>query len=492
MTVGTRDTRVTTNIGLTMSGNPSWIINGSYVTWSGQDSTTKRRPKGLTRRERTAYYLELPKTQLNRPYAVKRTPVDVVRSAELNIPKGLWSRVLEKRFSIVEPPQMGDYGTPHNFSKSWISHRESPIKWGDGSMRYWYGKWVSEYTGSITTNGWYPSTTLLNSYGQWQGENDSKLLERLRNRVVGTDFNLGSFLGAEGLDTLAFVGDVASRFARALVLAKRGKLRQATESLTSYGRIAHREVGVRTRLREQRDVYAEIASRTTTNRQKVDALAGQYLEFHLAAEPLLGDVQAAFEQLAHVVSSPRTQRVTASVTQKVGYPQNLASTPRWTGYRRTKKSVVAYFLVAPDPINFLGLQDPEVVIWNAIPLTFVSDYFYDIGQWLEDRATAAAFGTATYVTSFKDDWVLGDCTGMNVPGANHYRIPDALDLTRPEYRRGSFTRTVSSSLSDLPQKPRFKPLGVLENWQRAATAVSLATVLTSRETRRHTPIGVLR
>jgi hypothetical protein len=89
----------------------------------------------------------------------------------------------------------------------------------------------------------------------------------------------------------------------------------------------------------------------------------------------------------------------------------------------------------------------------------------------------------------KDEWVLEDCTGMNVPGGNHYRIPDALNTNKPFYRKGSLVRTVSSSLSDLATKPKFEPLGVFKNWQRMATAVSLVAVFSGRQS---TPLGNLR
>jgi len=492
MTTGSWNTVIQSSIGQTMAGNPTYVSRGTSVSWNGGDRAVKRRPKNLTKAERVAYYLERPgkSSSLSRPYATRKaSPLPEGIKDVLGQDKNLFERVREKRFKLLETPDPGDYYTPHGYTKSWESKNFPEVEWGDGGTRLWFGVWRSTYTGSIITNGWSPGTLFLNTTGAWSGANDYKLLERLRKKVVGTDFNLASFLGAEGLDTLSFIGDVAHRVARSLHQAKRGNLYAATRTLTSYGRLSPKKAP--SDLAHQREVYAQLiaAQDPKKSRAHVDALASQWLEYHLAAEPLLGDVKSAAEQLAHVTGTKRTQKVTAAVTQRTRYPLDAPSTPRWLGARTIRKAVVGHFTVAPEPVVFLGLQDPEVTIWNAIPLSFVADYFYDVGGWLEARATCAAFGSATYITSVKDEWVLEDCTGMNVPGGNHYRIPNALNTNKPFYRKGSLVRTVSSSLSDLATKPKFEPLGVFKSWQRMATAVSLVAVFSGRQS---TPLGNLR
>jgi hypothetical protein len=120
----------------------------------------------------------------------------------------------------------------------------------------------------------------------------------------------------------------------------------------------------------------------------------------------------------------------------------------------------------------MGFQDPEVTIWNAIPMSFVADYVLNIGDWLQARATAAALPSGLFVTSTKNEERLTSFLGNKYLGTG-FNVT-AVNGLYERMTTGSFSRSVSSSLS-VPT-PKFKPLGADTAWQRVATICSLQVV----------------
>lgn len=473
MTTGSWSTYRETYVSTACSVN-SVIRNGTKVSWAGGDSTAVRRKK-LTYKERESLFLKSPEQFPNGPLGRRKFIIDNARTAGLTTPPGdIFDRTRTVRTRIYEGlPPVDDYGTPHAFTKTWTTYGEVPFPW-------YYSNGSYAGMGSIANCGFSPDAA-YNAL-PWLPSDDYKLLSRLRRKVVGTEFNLASFLGAEGLDTLRFFTDTATRLYRVMQAAKKLKFKDAYAQLNDYGRYssAGRAWGVKRR-GQQLDVYRDlIESAAAKNRGQGwwSVPASAWLEFHLAVEPLLGDAVAAAEQLAHITGMPVTQRVQASVTKKKTFSgsENVTGSS-WTGQAVTGRNVVAYFTSTPEPLNFLGFQDPEVVIWNAIPLSFVGDYFYDIGGFLEARATARAFPVGTYVISTKIDVDLRSCLGR-VRNKAPWNVISPSYQGSLQYRSGSLTRTLSASY-DVP-KPLFKPLGALGNWQRAATVASLIATFSDR------------
>lgn len=373
----------------------------------------------------------------------------------------------------------GDYDVPHAYSKNWETYKESVF-------------------GFNYSNGAYAGTCTISNGGfgvgahpsPWTAAHDYKLLSRMRSKVVGTEFNLASFLGAEGRDTIRFFTDTATRIYKSALYVRKLQFAKAHKVLFDWGRFYSPKSKSAKWRTQQEDVYRDIIE-TVTNRSRgsepwIRVLAKQYLEWHLAVEPLLSDCVAAAEQLAHTTQMPRTQKVRATVLAKSSYPKAVSG-PDWAGTREVRKSIVAYFVSTPQPLSFLGFQDPEVTLWNALPLSFVSDYFYDIGGFLEARASAKALGQGTYITTLKDDARYVECYGTRFNNKPWLRIINGAGKAQ-NYRKGSITRSISSIL-DVP-KPLFEPLGAFKSWQRAATVASLFTVFSTP--RNDVPVHLLR
>lgn len=460
MTTGSWST-LTTSYAMTMCSGTSSFRNGTQVSWTGADRVVKRKSK-QEYREWKIHYLLQPYTKAydrhRGTYKINhKLTSEMFDSQGLNI----FDLSRERRMKAYGPiPSQGDYYTPHAFSKNWKTYKEDRF-----DMYYSSGTYAG--TGAISNCGFGPAAVPSG----WTVEHDYKLLARMRARVVGSDFNLASFLGAEGKDTISFLLNTANRIYRAQLAARKLKISEAVAILAQHGRYRPKSRSAVKRA-EQEDVYRDLIEAATGRARGQgwwSVPASAWLEYHLAVEPLLGDAVAAAEQLAHITQMPRTQKVSASVRVRVPYPA-IYTGAVWTGSREIRKRVVAYFTHTPEPANFMGLKDPELTIWNAIPLSFVADYFYNIGGFLEARATANALPPGTFISTVKDETTLDSCLGYKFQGSWNRVIP--LSQSRySRYKEGSINRTISGSI-DVPP-PELKPLGAFANWQKATTVCSL-------------------
>ena len=277
----------------------------------------------------------------------------------------------------------------------------------------------------------------------WTSHDELALLGKLREKVAGSDFNLGVFL-AEGHQALEMITNAASRIYRSVTALKKGNLKAARRALidgTTNGR---------GRPAPQKGVRKD--------------LANNWLELQYGWLPLLKDAEASAQFLAHMLGWPMQEivRVSRQVPTTISYVSPSFS---YEGYTTYSRKSIKCILKEKDVAKLVGLTDPLSVVWEKLPWSFVIDWFIPIGNYLSARGLAQAL-TGTFVTSVRTGVVAGGLKVNTTSG-----IYSKLLANEPTQKIGSFTRTVSSSLS-VPL-PSMKSFNSVTSWRHCANAVAL-------------------
>lgn len=354
-----------------------------------------------------------------------------------------------------KPPKRADL-TPHPFSKS---------------VRYIYDEKIPHVTNSPgqgvnnppvydSSDNYYlylHSFANIQQYALWNANEEIKLLNKLKERINGSEFNLGIAL-AECNQTLQMIGDSAVRINKSLTALKRGNMNLAAKWLMDG-------TG-----RSQRRRYSSNTQRSLSQSK----LSSNWLELQYGWLPLLSDTKAGAEWLANRLEVPfkKSYRASGRVTiyeQTESAWMRKGPTGLWpcepppqsvmsSEYR---KQIIAIVSEQPSIAVSLGLTDPLSIAWEKIPFSFVADWFIPIGDYLSARGFASSI-KGTFVTTIKGTY------GRTVYGNNNF--------TTPRYigdRGMVLDRTVSESL-DVPM-PVFKQLGKAASWMHCANAVALLT-----------------
>lgn len=295
----------------------------------------------------------------------------------------------------------------------------------------------------------------------WDANDDLKLISKLREKIVGSDFNLGIFLG-ESKQSLGMIADCATRIYQSYRAIRRGNLPVALD--IALGRIdkyrgRSLEKVPLSRRRNLQDRYAAIRASSPSYKRTG---ANQHLEVVYGWIPLLQDVEGAAQALAQAVADPQVFRI-AVYRRRVGRitPYMLRQT---LGTVNTHCNLIAY--LKEDIINMPklhGMNDPFQLIWELTPYSFVADWFYPIGAFLEARGVASAL-KGTFVTSKKQIF-----DSIIYPSPQYYVVEGLPSF----YKMVGFNRTVSTSLK-VPV-PAVKGFSEAFSWLRASNAVALVT-----------------
>ena len=224
--------------------------------------------------------------------------------------------------------------------------------------------------------------------------------------------------------------------------------------------LAMRELNIRDRkgsARKMRERY--------DNGARLDRL---WLELNFGWGPLIDDIRAACAVMAQEVP---TTKIRAGSSEPYRFYESKSG-PGWKyskeclGKKRlqlscTVSSVNPNLLLAKQ----LGLTNPAHVAWDAVPMSFVIDWFLPVGQYL--KSFDASLGiTLSPVTQSKK----GDFWSQVV---NNYQttIPPTVNSVIAESKE--FRRSIVGSLT-LPSARSRLVMPGWDNW-RAVTSVALAT-----------------
>jgi hypothetical protein len=230
----------------------------------------------------------------------------------------------------------------------------------------------------------------------WDSNDEIALLAKLADKYRVSNWNAGIFVGELG-KTVDSIASRAKQLAKAAVAVKKLQISKALSILKA---------------KPSNDL---LKFRTSTKFGKDTISATElWLELRYAWRPLLKDI---FD-LSDAIRNKDVPRVRRIHVQRFIGKNVFCSSPTVfsvSGTGRYLKSIVA--IVEEKPFSYpqyLGLTNPESVVWELVPFSFVADWFIPIGTYLEARNVISSITKGTYVrTTF--DWYKGKVTGTILP-----------------------------------------------------------------------------
>jgi len=336
-----------------------------------------------------------------------------------------------------------------------------------------YGDWNAGFASLYVSDTVFSNTGLDFTTVGFDANDQIRLVGKLREKIFGSDFNASVFLG-EGHQTLALVTDSATRIYHSVRALKRGKLKTAAEILVN---------GTGRKVKKHVDF-------PVPEKKKLDAvLSSKWLELQYGWLPLIKDAHGAAEALAHHLSVPFRQRVTASIfrgNSEIKFKGSTAGvgndTYNYELKNISKRRIIVTLTEQPSLAAQLGLLNPENAAWELMPWSFVIDWFIPIGSYLDARAISKlAFDGC--VTSTKVTSTLNNChdtgafPGSGLPWANCGFLPKA-NFESYNDRLVQFDR-VLSGMPEVPL-PKFKGFAKAASWQHCVNAVALLVTLKAK------------
>lgn len=306
-----------------------------------------------------------------------------------------------------------------------------------GTSVYWFRQlYSSGYTSNFST--------------AWNANDTIALQGKLREKLVGSDFDMSVFLG-EGRETLALIANSANRIYQAL----RGFRKLDVKAVSKALGVPHSRVSKAFR-RAQMPLSPSAASRQA---------AQAWLELQYGWMPLLKDAEGAAQALAQQLNEPAVQTYRVRM-RKAMTGTSVSSNIKTYDYDGFVRAQLIGRVSEVNVPALNGLSDPSSVLWELTPWSFVADWFIPIGNYLTARGLAQAV-SGTFVTTITRRESFFAQSG--VPTAS----PQNDLQTEFNYRhmKVQVARSVSSSLST--PKPQFKTLSQVASWRHAANAVAL-------------------
>lgn len=269
----------------------------------------------------------------------------------------------------------------------------------------------------------------------WSSTQEMKLQSKLVSKIKGHDFNLAVNV-FQGKLTVNMVVNTLGQLGRSFTRLKHGDIPGAFKELgaTQRGKLHKKDI------------------------------PGRWLEMQYGWLPLVGDSFEAAKAFAALSNKERCLRFPVSVSVK--FENHVSPSP--TLWSTTTKGFArrSYLYEAEESISAqrsLGLIDPLSVVWELLPYSFVVDWFYPIGTYLENLAV---------IPSLKGRFLQTD-----VIKATSTCTPIDLGYLNAEYefRSTSVTRRVFNALALPTARPKFVPFPEAMSPKRVWNALALAS-----------------
>lgn len=297
--------------------------------------------------------------------------------------------------------------------------------------------------GPCTNAMWYGNPVFTD---RWVSNHDIQLYGRFRTKVAGSSFNMGVMIG-EGREALRMISQNCVNLVLAFNAVKRGNLATAWQ-------ILHRG--------RHWDVRQRLVDR--------GSVASNWLQLQYGWLPLLSDIKAGAEFLAHTIDQnhPGVMRRKASLIV-IGDVKPSSPICKVNGGSKLEhcKQIIAYITNVNYP-KLLGLTNPASVAWELLPYSFVADWVIPIGGWLD----ACALHNALEGTFIVTETVKRLSYGQGLADGQDTQAAWLNDTGLTRHLTVTVDRKIYSELPGI-SLPKVKPLSEIPSWKRAANAVAL-------------------
>lgn len=312
-----------------------------------------------------------------------------------------------------------------------------PIKW-----RFRNDPPGTYKTGTMGACGFAPESVSIT----FDSNDDYELISKLYSKVAGSSFNLAVTLAQSG-QSLDLITGGATRIYTALRALRRGDIPKLASTL-----------GVPVHPR-----YKGKVGRGS------DDLTKTWLEYQYGWRPLLTDIHDAAQLLATRFSIPQTKEYVAR-KQKSG--SLSVSSSGTLGYSSASTSTIRKQIIYRvqeggeiSSASLSGFLDPQLVAWELMPYSFVVDWIYPVGAYLEARSQLSKL-QGTFITTTTEF----SRSGGNVYPLGSSAIGEIVQSVEYSSSSLSLNRVLSAPTV---RPPKLVPLGEALSWRRAVSALSL-------------------
>lgn len=200
-------------------------------------------------------------------------------------------------------------------------------------------------------------------------------------------------------ETLSWLKSLITRLKDVVLAFKRRREIVNVLRKLSY---AHAESGTRTSLKQLERYLTTLQKRKERRASRpattiIDGAVNAWLEFRYAVRPLIGDIQNALNALNAVIASRRCvargHEYASAKREDVDHFQMVDSGAPYMGITakiseeetiRARGGVLyAIEEQVVSLITILGLDQPVESLWELIPFSFIIDWVFSIGDWLQ-------------------------------------------------------------------------------------------------------------
>jgi hypothetical protein len=273
----------------------------------------------------------------------------------------------------------------------------------------------------------------------------NKVLKKIRNAEIEIGQNL-----AELRESVTMMSDRLKSVVRLYTLVRGRKWKQIS-----------REYGIRNR--KQR------ASRTA------DSLASKWLEYKLGWQPLLSDIFGGCQAIQSILNREELFKVKAV---EEGTPLGwIPAGYSWQGSRRQGCQIGITARIddaGKARLSAMGLANPLSLAWELVPMSFVIDYFFSIGDFLDGLN---AWQGLTFVHGYETQYLKATGTLQSDSFSRSYSVVPVYG-TFPKWKVQAFGMKRSPLL--FPPLPRLTLNKGLSTFGRSSIVAALAIVKTRK------------